>query len=339
MLFVGCDGSYNEDINEEANSELLAVKEKYEELLKNEEECKITINELKEALEKQNEAISISKEEYDELILLKEKYEELNRKLITYHDRGTGLYGFRNVSGEVIFEPIYDSASEFRNGESNIRMGSKYGTISELGEVHWDKSMDYEEVQLLPVDESVENIHFSEFIASFKAAIENHDLEFVLEHVDKEGIQSRWGGGAGIDDFLWHWNLKDNVDESLFWNEMRNAINLGCVSVNEEKTTYYAPYIFETFPDKFDAFEFYVCIGESVNVYDQPDKNSVVTRQLNYTIVKHTGRTEGQWLNVSLPDGERGFIHRDNLRSPIDYRVKFNLVGDLWIIDYFIAGD
>ena len=59
-------------------------------------------------------------------------------------------------------------------------------------------------------------------------------------------------------------------------------------------------------------------------VVDTPNENSAVKRQ---------------WLTIELGDGQKGFIAKEYIRSPIDYRAIFEKKNGKWLMTAFIAGD
>lgn len=202
------------------------------------------------------------------------------------------------------------------------------------------KDLLYDEVQLIPVDEKNKNSDFSSFIDEFTEALENKDLDYILEHTS-ENIIFTFGEGNGITDFKTIWNLNDNQNESEFWDEMLKTIKLSFIS-NDNNSLFIAPYTFVNFPEEFDSYIFYVCTEENVRVRELPSFDSNIIKTISYLIVKPVnppGETEGKWVNIILPDGTEGYVYGDYLRSPLDYRARFNYINEKWILEYFIAGD
>lgn len=257
-------------------------------------------------------------------------------------------WGYINKDGEMIVRPQIDTHYPFKDGKVDIRIGGRYGTMNKDGKITWGKVDTYTERQLLPTNENANNPDFKQFYENFLTAIKEKNLEFIKEHTS-DNIRYSFGYDSGKEGFLEYWGLNKAPTESGFWDEMNNTLKLGGVFRNQEKTQYVAPYIFVTFPNDVDSFQYGVCIDEDVHVYFQPTRGSVVIEELDYSIIKvleweleitHDNGKTYNYAKVQLPDGYRGYMMSKNIRSPIDYRVQFTKNEDgIWMIDFFVAGD
>lgn len=204
----------------------------------------------------------------------------------------------------------------------------------------------YPEIRLLPENESSKDENLKNFIDDFLKVIEKKDVEGLKAFI-YPNLKYSFGINEGYEGFLKYWKLDESPDQSEFWEEMREALELGGVFSGEDY--YFAPYVFETFPgegsyDVFNAYEFVACIAEDVKVYAEPSINARVLRTLDYNLVKlsywQEKITDGiVFKEIQLSNGEVGFVESKYLRSPIDYRVGIEKSGDSWRVNFFVAGD
>lgn len=110
--------------------------------------------------------------------------------------------------------------------------------------------------------------------------------------------------------------------------------------------TFMAPYTYSKFPDEFDAFEHGAIVGENVRVRKEPKLDSQIIGTLSFDIVKVTDWTPKQdggnkqaWVSVSLTGDAKGFIAKDYIRSPVDYRAIFEKKDGKWQLTAFVSGD
>ncbi len=260
----------------------------------------------------------------------------------------TGEWGYINNIGDMVIKPQFDSFNSFKNGRVDVKYGGKSGMMTKDGMISWMKFDTYKEIQLLPVDESNKNQDFKQFYNDLLIAIQNKDTEFIIHHLNTN-IQFSFGLDSGIEGFLQKWKLHKNPRESSFWLEIEKTLKLGGVFSNKSKTEFIAPYIFANFPDSFDCFEYDVCIDDNVSVYLRPEIKSLIIKNLKYHIIKvldrnintldPSGKTV-RWSKIQLPNGSRGYVKSEYLRSSIDYRAMFSKDEDgIWKMDVFIAGD
>ena len=113
----------------------------------------------------------------------------------------------------------------------------------------------------------------------------------------------------------------------------------------DKDKSYSAPYLFNGFPEKFDAFEHSAVIDDNVRVRKEPNARSAVIRTLSFDVVK-LGQEKApaygnsrQWVPVVLADGQKGYVAAEYIRSGIDYRAIFEKKNGKWMMTAFIAGD
>jgi Bacterial SH3 domain len=127
---------------------------------------------------------------------------------------------------------------------------------------------------------------------------------------------------------------------------MRRLIVLALGGSFQNEVTFTAPYTFSRFPDKLDAFEHGVIVGENVRVRQKPTVDSPVVTSLSFDIVAVTdwgerlsGDSKQGWVRVKLAGGQEGYISSGYVHSPIDYRAVFEKRQGRWLITSLVAGD
>ncbi|MCL2121881.1 MAG: SH3 domain-containing protein [Clostridiales bacterium] len=204
--------------------------------------------------------------------------------------------------------------------------------------------------QLLP---QVKQSSDEEFVKAYQKLVDvmqRKDLA-ALDSLLDEAIQSSFGGHNGKSDFYAYWGLIQDVEHNAFWVEMEKILQLGGV-YNPATKTFVAPYTFANF--ELDAYGHYVIIDKNVAVYAEANLSSEVIDRLQYNIVQTNvwyvdNRDIAQefWdkggqdlVKIQTLSGKSGYIQKQYLRSPIDYRFGFrrNDSGD-WKITFMLSGD
>ena len=195
--------------------------------------------------------------------------------------------------------------------------------------------------KLYPVDEAAKDPAFFTFRARLLKAIYKKDTSFLLSIVDPK-IANNFGGDDGLTHFkrIWH----PERPTSPVWTELLAVLVLG--GKFDKDQSFAAPYLFNSFPEQFDAFEHSAIIEDGVRVRREPNTRGTVITTLSFDIVK-LGRGEyrrnpgekREWVPVELADGQKGFVASEYIRSPIDYRAIFERKNGKWVMTAFIAGD
>ena len=203
-----------------------------------------------------------------------------------------------------------------------------------------------QETKLLPSDDSASDPEFKKAYDKLLKVIADRDAKALLKFLAPDVCLS-FGGMYGVQDFKEMWNPADRNSE--VWDELNTILRLGVVRSGDGPDAYFsAPYSFARFPDEYDAFDYGAIISKDAPVHVQPDAKEEVLFRLSYDIVKliewisDSERPECQtcgWYKIETLDGRSGFVTRKDARSPIEYRVIFQLRNDRWRITSFIAGD
>ena len=200
-----------------------------------------------------------------------------------------------------------------------------------------------------PVDEAENDASFVDYRDRLLAAVVARDIETILTLAD-EDIHLSFGGAAGhaaFREFL-------EVDPETFapeyrheapamrernWTDLETVLRMGGVFNGEGD--FVAPYTFAVDPPPdWDVFEVMIVTGSGVALRKRPIKYSEVVGRLDYDIVRHLHWVSGtSFVEIARGDGSTGFVHRDYLRSLVDYRAIFRKVDGAWKMTTFIAGD
>lgn len=193
--------------------------------------------------------------------------------------------------------------------------------------------------KLYPVDEAAKDPSFFVFRARLFRAIQQRDSAYLISIVDPN-IANNFGGDDGLAHFKRIW--RPERPTSQVWKELMNTLALG--GKFDENKSFAAPYLFNGFPERFDAFEYSAIIDEGVRVRREPNTRAQVIRTLSFDVVKlATGTTvnanQREWVPIELADGQKGWVASEYIRSPIDLRAIFEKKNGKWVMTAFIAGD
>jgi hypothetical protein len=202
----------------------------------------------------------------------------------------------------------------------------------------------WQERYLRPVDEAAEDPSFLAFRTKLIAAAERKDGRYVLSMVDPK-IQNGFGDRNGIAWFRRDWKL-DRPD-SEFWPKFLAVMKNGGSFTGEgakKMSIFAAPYIYSSWPEDLDAFDHFAITGTDVNLRKEGRADAEVVGKLSHNIVKiegdigNDGKTP-EWRRVTTLGGLTGYVHRDYVRSSVDYRAGFEKKRGRWVMTFFLAGD
>lgn len=189
-----------------------------------------------------------------------------------------------------------------------------------------------------PRDECGDVAGAAEFRAQLEAAVEARDAD-ALAALASEDILLDFGGGSGRS--LLRQRLSD--PDCQLWSELEKLLPLGCAPSGEGGIT--LPWHFAQDFGAIDPYSTYIALGSKVPLYVKAEGDAVV-RYLDWEPVtlaafleESDASEEGPRSEVILPDKERGFVERRQLRSLIDYRILAGPTERGWRMRVFIAGD
>lgn len=193
-------------------------------------------------------------------------------------------------------------------------------------------------LKLIPVDQSYKDNSLLKFKKEVFSAIEKKDTNFIISILDTNILNS-FGGNGGITEFWEMWQMQD--PNSSFWNELKKVFSMGGTFISNERKTFAMPYLFSLWPEDLDPFTYVAAINKNVEIHESPSKSSKILRKINYDILLLLDYYDenNNWKKVMTVDSLSGFIKKDFVRSPIDYRAILQKEKGKWKITSFVSGD
>ncbi len=198
------------------------------------------------------------------------------------------------------------------------------------------------------VDEAKKDPSFFAFREKLIAAAKKKDSKYLLSIVAPD-IKNGFGGDDGINEFKSRWDF-GGPDNDDFWVEFLPVITNGgsFTKVGGKNSIFFAPYIFQAFPEDLDVFKHSVVIGKNVNLRKDGRADAPVIAVLSYNIVMvdEENSIEGRgkdgvmdWYAVETLGGKKGFVKAEYVRSPVNFRAGFEKIKGEWKMTIFVAGD
>lgn len=193
-----------------------------------------------------------------------------------------------------------------------------------------------EAVRFLPVDEAAQVPEFFAFRAKLQAAIACRDIETIKGALQRD-VKLSFGDENGVEAFDRIW--EPSSPQSPLWKTLGTTLALG--GTFDADGSFTAPYVFTTWPEDYDPFEYAAILDPAVPVRSAADFKSPLLTRLEFTIVKKadTMSPEEGWTKITLSDGRFGYVETSHLRSPLDHRIRFAKVEGKWQVVFFLAGD
>ncbi len=201
-----------------------------------------------------------------------------------------------------------------------------------------------------PIDEAANDRSFEMFRTVLRAAVDERNVNYVVSQSCPDILVS-FGGEGGRDELRAFLTVPEETlsDEykpqaaamrDAHWTALEQVLDMGGSFTVEGE--FWAPYTFNIdLPEDWDAFATYFVTGTNVMFRRQPDPASQAVAALSHTAVTvESYDPEADYQAAELAAGLAGYIHRDYLRSAVDYRAGFrkNAAGH-WQLCTFVAGD
>jgi hypothetical protein len=183
---------------------------------------------------------------------------------------------------------------------------------------------------LPPDDECEANTDFVRFRAALFDAVARKDSEALLALTD-DNIRLGFGGNDGKAVF------RASLKKAEPWEQLAKLVRLGCATDGDR---YAIPHLYVRVGDR-DAFDTFLAAGTGIALRAAPRVGGRLIARLDWemlTLVPAAGNS-GAWLRLRTDDGKTGYVRRDLLRSPVDYRAIFEKTGGKWRLTAFLAGD
>jgi hypothetical protein len=184
---------------------------------------------------------------------------------------------------------------------------------------------------LCPVDEAASDPSFAAFREQLRDAVQRRDEAKLLELVDPN-IRTSFGDGGGIDAFK----------KSLPWNELGKILPLGGSFRGEgNDRSFWAPYVYASWPESIDAFEHVAAIRADVPVRASAATDAATVTTVSWAILRivQDAGNNREWMRVKTADGHEGWVSAADVHSPIGYRAGFMKRDGQWRMNALVAGD
>lgn len=199
------------------------------------------------------------------------------------------------------------------------------------------------------VDQASKDATFSAYRKKLLQAIVDRDVDAVVAAAAPD-IHLDFGGGEGREEFRKRLTVTEadlNEDyahladehREQYWDALEAVLRLG--GVFREPGSFAAPYTWVVeLKDNEDPYTTGFAIGSDVPLRSRPSRYGDIISILDEDIVAILQGGKGtDFLEVRASDGRNGFVHKDHVRSAIDYRALFGKSEGGWQMNVFIAGD
>jgi len=186
--------------------------------------------------------------------------------------------------------------------------------------------------RLPPVDRC-RDADFIEFRSELRSAIARKDEDALLGLL-AEDVLVDFGGGQGRLAFAEAWEIGAEAD-SRVWEELKQALEYGCAPAGDALVS---PSFVAQAPPGIDAFETVIAIPLT-RLKTEKSNFAPGLANLDWHVASVTDDSDADWLGVTLADGRRGYVRRNQVIQLLDYRLTFEKRDGKWAIAAFVAGD
>ncbi|MEO0343242.1 MAG: SH3 domain-containing protein [Pseudomonadota bacterium] len=206
--------------------------------------------------------------------------------------------------------------------------------------------------KVVPVDEAQADVELRTFRDQLLEAVVTRDIDYIVS-IAAPDILLDFGSGMGQEELRLRltegrrfYSEDENPEDYIrhreaLWLGFESALRLGGV-YDAENREFVAPHYFaaDLGDLSYDPFFTYFTIAQNVTVRDRPNRYGTVIDRLDYELVERLDGGDGtSYARVQLERGRTGWVHKDLLRSAVDYRAIFEKHDGKWIMTVLIAGD
>lgn len=199
-------------------------------------------------------------------------------------------------------------------------------------------------VQVPPFDDARSDPSFVAFRERLQQVVRARDAA-ALESMLDPRIRVSFGESNGIAAFRKQWRPTD--PDSPLWPTLDRILSLGgSFQPTPNGQRFAAPYVYSTWPESIDAFEYLATICHGAVARSAPAVDSKPLGKLEWQALKigpedpmRKGIRDGGWRQVILPDGRTAWLESACARSPMDYRAAFEKGEAGWRMVFLVAGD
>lgn len=184
--------------------------------------------------------------------------------------------------------------------------------------------------RLPPVDRCRE-AGFTDFRAQLRSVIAAKDEDKLLAML-ADDVRTDIGGARGRAAFAAAWAL-DLREESRVWDELRKALAFGCTAYGAALVS--PPFVAQI-PAGLNPFDTVIAIPLT-RLRTAKSNFAPGLGNLDWHIATVTDPSDPLWIGVSLLDGRRGYIRRNQVISLIERKLTFEKRDGQWVIAGFLA--
>lgn len=191
--------------------------------------------------------------------------------------------------------------------------------------------------KLPPVDQCSADPSFSKFLSGLKQAVATKDKRAFIAMLSPH-VLVNFGGAAGPKAFEDSWDFDPSNNNDGIWAQLRKMLPLGCA---RDKNARIIPSLAIQFdPDSDEqVFEAMLVVAPGAKLRGTPEPDSPALATLSWDVVTAVDQGGDFQTKVRLADGREGYMHDDELYSPLNYRMVVEKLRGKWMITAFVAGD
>lgn len=188
--------------------------------------------------------------------------------------------------------------------------------------------------QLVPP--SPPNQTISLFIDRLYAAVQQKDIDTLLK-MTSEDVMLGFGGSGGHQD-LQNWLTQESADDD--WENLETMLAIPGILMSPEVFCIPFPGCKANESTDF-SIDTLIAIKADIPLYALPKDDALVIRNLDFERVEwqYPFDENARFKLVETFAGERGYVDKTLLRSPLDMRMEIALTEKGWLIQSILSGD
>ena len=184
-----------------------------------------------------------------------------------------------------------------------------------------------------PPTESIKDAALQAYLQELELAVQQQNETKLFTLLDPN-IATGFDASGGLNTFRKRWNPE--AKDSELWPLLHQLLELGGTPMQQgdSGSNFALPYVYSAWPDSLDAFAYRAVVHDGAILREEPAANAVAVCALGRAILKvdysksypqHDNVREKEWWYVASPDGQlKGYLHKNDLYSPVGYRALFN---------------
>jgi hypothetical protein len=190
--------------------------------------------------------------------------------------------------------------------------------------------------RLCPSDAGASDQSFEQFRKELRAAVEQKNEAELVKRIAPK-VRTSFGGGGGIAEFRKSW--KTGSADSELWPKLGTILDNGGNFTGEgDAKSFWAPYVYASWPEAIDAFENVAAMRAGVVLRALASRDAAQVATVDWEILKVISRND-TWMKVKTSSGVEGWVAAADVYSPIGYRAGFSKRAGEWKLEALVAGD